>query len=128
MHDDYLEIRRDKSSLKRPFMWSIVFVLADVSIFWVTFLSFGELVNPAPILIAYGLATVAGFLVVTPGGSGAYEGLMVAFLTLSGLSQGGALAGVLLARVIILVFILVIGYGFYHAAITKYGKPEVIDE
>lgn len=121
LHDDYLELRRDKKALWRPILWAVGFTLSDVGIFFVTFWALGTIVNPAPILIAYGVATVAGFAVVTPGGSGAYEALMVAILAIAGLSQADAIAGVVLARVIILLTILVIGYIFYQHALAKKG-------
>jgi uncharacterized protein (TIRG00374 family) len=88
----------------------------------VTFWALGEPVNPAPILIAYGVATLAGFIVVTPGGAGAYETIMVAFLALAGIAQGTAIAGIVLARVILLLSTIGFGYLFYQHALIKYGR------
>lgn len=122
MHGDYKELRRDGRILKQPFLWGVVFTCTDVAMYFIAFWSLGSIVNPAPILLAYGLATLAGFVVLTPGGSGAYEALMVSFLTISGLAQGIAIAGVVLARVLILVVIIALGYVFYQLAIVKYGK------
>lgn len=122
MHEDYRELRRDGRILKKPFLWAVIFTCTDVAMFFVAFWSLGAIVNPAPILLAYGLATLAGFVVLTPGGSGAYEALMVSFLTISGLAQGTAIAGVILARAIILLVIIALGYIFYQHALVKYGK------
>lgn len=122
MHEDFLELKREKKLLKLPYVWALVFTLSDVMIYFVAFWALGSIVNPAPILIAYGVATLAGFAVVTPGGSGAYEALMVGFLVIAGLTQGKAIAGVILARVIILVATIVIGYIFYQHALIRYGK------
>lgn len=127
MHSDYRELRRDGRILKQPFIWGIVFTCTDVAMFFIAFWSLGSIVNPAPILLAYGLATLAGFAVLTPGGSGAYEALMVSFLTISGLGQGIAIAGVVLARVLILIVIIALGYIFYQLALVKYGKKKKID-
>lgn len=124
MHEDYLEMNRDRRVLIKPFVWAIVFTCTDIAMFFVAFWALGTIVNPAPILIAYGIATVAGFIVITPGGSGAYEALMVGFLVVAGLTQGTAIAGVVLARAIILVVIIVIGYVFYQDALMRYGKRE----
>ena len=44
------------------------------------FWALGYSVNPAAIVIAYGIASIAGFIVITPGGAGAYEAIMRAFL------------------------------------------------
>lgn len=128
MHKDYLDIARDKKLLLQPFLWGLLYTALDVLLFMVVFWALGSVVNPAAILIAFGLASAAAFFVVTPGGSGAYEALMVGFLTFSGLSQGVAIAGVVLARALILVIILVIGYVFYQHSLVKYGKPDdVVD-
>lgn len=128
MHDDFLELRRDRNALLRPLGWALLYTVLDVSLFVVTFWALGSVFNPAPVLIAYGVATVAGLVVITPGGVGAYEALMVAFLALAGIAQGEAIAGIVLARVIILVTAIGLGYIFYQNALSKAGdsdKPTV---
>jgi uncharacterized protein (TIRG00374 family) len=90
----------------------------------IAFWALGASVNPAPILIAYGVASMAGFFIVTPGGAGAYEAIMVAFLALAGIESSIAIAGILLTRVILLISTVVLGYAFYQHAILKYGKGE----
>lgn len=122
MHVDYMALKQDKRILIKPFLWGLVFTMADVSLFLITFWALGHPVNPAPILIAYGVATIAGFFVVTPGGAGAYEAIMVAFLAVAGLEQGTAIAGIVLTRVILLLGTIVLGYLFYQLALMKYGK------
>lgn len=124
MNEDYADLKRDQRLLVRPFWWSIIFIMTDVMMFFVAFWALGTIVNPAPILLAYGLATIAGFIVVTPGGSGAYEALMVSFLAVAGVTGSVAIAGVLLTRVIVLLIILGLGYLSYQHAIIKYGKPK----
>jgi uncharacterized protein (TIRG00374 family) len=124
MHKDFAALMEDKSILIRPFIWGIVFTLADVGLFMITFMALGEPINPAPILIAYGVASLAGFFVVTPGGAGAYEAIMVAFLAVAGISQGIAIAGIVLTRVILLLGTIILGYVFYQLAIVKYGKHD----
>ncbi len=122
MHDDYKEISKDRRLLLKPFMWGLSYTLAEVGIFAVVFWALGSAVNPAPILIAYGIATMAGLVVVTPGGAGAYETIMVLVLSMSGMAQGEAIAGVLLARIIILLLTVSVGYVLYQLAIVKHGK------
>lgn len=122
MHRDYVALQHDKAILIKPFLWGLVYTLGDVSLYLITFWALGAPVNPAPILIAYGVATTAGFFVATPGGAGAYEAIMVAFLAIAGLSQGVAIAGILLTRVILLVGTISLGYILYQHAILKYGK------
>ncbi len=126
LHNDYLALRRDKKVLIRPFIWGVVYTVADVMLFVITFWALGIPVNPAPILIAYGIATVTGLFVITPGGAGAYEAVMVGVLALAGLGQGVAIAGIVLTRVIVLLGTIVLGYVFYQLAILKYGKSKQI--
>lgn len=122
IHDDYLGLRRDYRILLVPVVWAIAFTAADALLFWITFMALGTPVNPAPLLIAYVLASVAGFIVVTPGGAGAYEAIMVAFLATAGIASGAAIAGIVLTRVIILIVTIAVGYLFYEHALGKYGK------
>jgi len=122
MHHDYAALKREKRILIKPFWWGIVFTIADVSLFLITFWALGNPVNPAPVLIAYGIAAMAGFFVITPGGAGAYEAIMVAFLAIAGLSQGTAIAGIVLTRIILLIGTIALGYVFYQLALIKYGK------
>lgn len=122
MHVDYDALSKDRRVLIKPLLWGVVYTLAEVTLFLITFWALGIAVNPAPILIAYGVATIAGFFVVTPGGAGAYEALMVAFLALAGIAQGTAIAGIVLTRVILLIGTIALGYLFYQHALLKYGK------
>lgn len=127
LHLDYIELRHDKKLLWQPFLWGLLYVGMDVAMFWITFAAFGVYVNPATILIAYHLASLAGFLVVTPGGVGAYEWIMVTIIVMSGIVQEQAIAGIVLARTIILLVTVVFGYMFYQQAIYKYGRPKQLD-
>ncbi len=130
LHYDYLALMHDKRILIKPFLWGLVYTLGDVLLFMIAFWALGMWVNPAPILIAYGIAALAGLFVLTPGGAGAYEAIMIAVLTVSGIPQGVALAGILLARVVLLIGTIVMGYLFYQHAILKYGhgKPPTISQ
>ena len=124
MHEDYIDLRKDLKILVKPLWWAILFTIAEGSLFWITFWALGTPVNPAPIFIAYVLASVAGFIVITPGGAGAYEAIMVAFLAVAGIASGTAIAAIILTRVVILVTIIGLGYVFYQQALIKYGKKD----
>ena len=121
MHRDFLELRHDKKLLIKPYLWGILFTICDAGLFLIAFWSLGEVFNPAPILIAYGVASLAGFIVLTPGGAGVYEAIMVTFLTFAGIHGDVAIAGILLARVCILVGTILFGYVFYQMALNRYG-------
>lgn len=119
---DYVNIRANKNILKVPYVWGLVFSIVEVCMYCTTFIALGHPVSPAPILIAYGLAATAGFFVVTPGGAGAYEFIMVAFLTLSGIDPTIGIAGIVLTRVLLMFGTIICGYLFYQQAIIQYGK------
>lgn len=122
MHDDYKALVRDKRVLLQPFLWGLLFTATEVAVFWIVFWALGSPVNPAPILIAYGLASLTAFAVVTPGGAGAYEAVMVLVLAIAGLGNSQAIAGVVLTRAIALLVTIAVGYIFYQQALIKYGK------
>lgn len=124
MHEDYLELKKDKRILLKPFLWGILFTAGDVALYLITFWALGSPVNPAPVLIAYGLATLAAAFVVTPGGTGAFEAIMVSFLAIAGIGAGTAIAGIVLTRVILLLGTIGLGYFFYQHALLKYGKSK----
>lgn len=122
IQEDYVHIRANKKILKVPYLWGLLFSITEIAMFTVVFIALGEPVNPAPILIAYGLAGIAGFFVVTPGGAGAYEFIMVGFLTLAGIDPTVGIAGIVLTRVLLMFGTIIGGYLFYQQAIIQYGK------
>lgn len=61
LHDDYIELNRNKKLLIQPILWGFLYVIMDVAMFWVTFMALGTYVNPATILIGYHIASLAGF-------------------------------------------------------------------
>lgn len=122
LHKDYVELRKDKRILIRPYLWGIFYNIADVTLFMIGFWALGYVVNPAVIVIGYGIASLAGFFMITPGGAGAYEALMIGFMSSAGIPQEVAIAGVLVTRVILLLGTIVSGYVFYQLTIMKYGK------
>lgn len=122
LQDDYRALKKQPRMLVKPFWWGVIFNLTEVSLFFFTFLALGTFVNPAAILLAIGIASMVGVFLVTPGGIGGYEAAMVFVLTTAGVKGATVLAGVLLARVILILLTLMTGYIFYHLALKKYGK------
>lgn len=122
IYKDYKELRRNPRYLKEPFLWGLVFNLSEAAMFFIAFWSLGVLVNPAPLLIALGLAGIVGSVLVTPGGTGGYEAMMILFLTSAGVSASVAVAGVILARTSLVILTIATGYVFYHLTMRKYGK------
>jgi uncharacterized protein (TIRG00374 family) len=124
-HDDFMVLKSDKHLLIKPIIWSFAFNLLDVSLFLISFASLGFFINPAILLIAYGAATLSGMFMLTPGGAGAYEAIMIGILTASGVAGGTAFAGVILARAILIIGTLGSGFVVYQHALRKYGKPNL---
>ena len=122
LHDDYLAIRRERKILVRPFIWAAVANILDVALLWIAFWSLGFPLDPALLFIAFGVASIAGAVSVTPGGAGVYEAVMVAFLAASGVTPDVAIAGTLLARVTLLAGTILFGYVFYQLTVIRYGK------
>lgn len=122
LHQDFLEIKREKRILIRPFVWAVLANLADLALLFIAFWALGYMVNPAALFIAFGLSSLAGGVTATPGGAGVYEAIMIAFLASSGVPADVAIAGTLLARVTLILGTIVFGYVFYQLTLNKYGK------
>ena len=122
LHEDYNSIQAEHNILVKPFLWGMLANILDVGLIWVSFWALGSVVDPAVLFVAFGIASIAGALSVTPGGAGVYEAVMVAFLAATGVPPDVAIAGTLLARVILLAATIVFGYAFYQLTVFKYGK------
>lgn len=65
---------------------------------------------------------------VTPGGAGLYEAIMVSFLAAAGIAPQLSIAGIVLTRVILMLGTILTGYVFYQQAITRHGTRSSTDE
>lgn len=124
LHQDYQTLKADPRCLIKPFWWGVTFNIAETLMFFIAFLSLGAVVNPAPILIALGLAALIGTFLVTPGGAGGYEAAVILFLTTAGVPPAISVAGVLLTRTSLIVITIASGYFLYNSAMKRYGKLE----
>ncbi|HUC96736.1 MAG TPA: lysylphosphatidylglycerol synthase transmembrane domain-containing protein [Candidatus Saccharimonadales bacterium] len=122
IHQDYIEILSDKKILIRPLLWSLAGNIFDVSLIFIAFLALGFFVNPATLVIACGISSFTAIFAATPGGSGVYEAIMIAFLASAGVTPDVAIAGTLLARATVLAGTIIFGFIFYQLTIHKYGK------
>lgn len=121
-HEDYLQLKKDKRILIKPFLWGLLFNAMDIMLFMIGFWALGYSANPAAVAVAYGIASFAGFILITPGGAGGYEAIMISFMTSAGTPGGIAIAGILITRVILLLGTIISGYIFYQLTLIKYGK------
>lgn len=123
-YDDFQAIRENKGLLKEPIVWGFISNIFDVLLIAVAFWALGYAVNLPILLISFGASAVGSFLVVTPGGVGAYEAVMIGVLVAGGMEADIASAGVLLARVILVLGTIICGVFAYQAAMRKYGRPD----
>ena len=124
-HSDFMVLKNDKKLLMKPIIWSFLFNIFEILLFVVSFWALGIWVNPAVLLIAYGAASLTGIFMLTPGGAGAYEAVMIGVLSASGVAAGVAFAGIILARAILIVGTLASGFVVYQHALHKYGRPNL---
>lgn len=122
LHQDFVAVRRDKKVLVKPFIWAVVANIADVALLWIAFWALGYPLNPAVFFIAFGIASIASAVSVTPGGAGVYEAVMIAFLASASVPAEVAIAGTLLARVTLVLGTIIFGYVFYQLTLNKYGR------
>lgn len=114
-HDESGQVTKHRKGLQRPFFDLVLFNIAEVALIYIVFLAFGELVNPAVIVIAYGMATMVGsFVAITPSSIGIYETVMVFTFAALGLSNDLSLSATLVYRVAHLLLFLPIGFYFYQ--------------
>ncbi len=122
LHKDYGEIKDDKRILIKPFAWAALDCVFDVLLIFIAFWSLGTIVNPAILFIVYGVCSMVGLIVATPGGVGAVEALMITLYVSTGMPASEAIAGTVLARVTLFSGTIIFGYLFYQMTIHKYGK------
>jgi uncharacterized protein (TIRG00374 family) len=120
LHLEVREILARPRTLVVPFLWSFVVNACDAALFWIALASFGVYPDPALVFVAYGVATVASMIIVTPNGVGAYEVVMVATFVSGGLDPSVTIAAIVLARAVLLIGTIVFGWGFYqHSVVTS---------
>ena len=124
MHDDFVELSEHRRLLIKPLVWGAIYAIFDVLMFIVAFWALGVSVNPAVLIIGYGVAGLASLVAFTPGGAGVYEAIMIVFLSMTGVAPDVAIAGIVLTRVILLAGTIIFGYIFYQHALIKYGRPD----
>lgn len=117
---NYFRFMNDKKVLSWSFLLMLIAVVLDALLVWMFFASLGYFVNPAVIYIAFAVAGLASIFMVTPGGIGAYEPIMIAFLAAAGgIGVDAAIAGTLFARASLLIITLVFGYVFYQDTVIR---------
>ena len=124
IYKDLTVAKANKRILIHPIMWGIIYSFLEVATYWLVGISMGHPEILPQIMVAEALGSVVGAVMLTPGGVGGYEGVMIFIMSTLGVDVGLATAVVITTRVVVLVGTIVSGYGFYQNAISKIGKKE----
>lgn len=113
-HENYNVLKANYKKLLRPLLLALSANITEVATIYVVYIAFGRLVNPGAVIIAYAIASLAGFISVLPGGVGVYEGLMTAVLASAGVTPGLSIPVTVMYRVLNSLLQLPPGYYFYN--------------
>lgn len=119
LHDNYALIKNDYSALKWPLIWSLVANITEMLTIYTVYLAFGHVVNPGAIILAYAIASTAGFLSVLPSGVGVYEALMTAVLAVGGIPPAISIPVTVMYRVVSMIIQLLPGYFLYYRRLRR---------
>lgn len=125
LHKDYTDIAKERSRLKKPFIWALIINISEIATAYLAYLALGQTVNPGAVILAYSVASFAGLISVLPGGIGVYEALMTATLTSAGIPKALALSATLIYRIFTMIIFLPIGFILYQLALKK-GEAEKV--
>jgi len=120
LRGDYLAIKRNKDMLKKPILWGALFVLLEAITYWVVAIAMGRPEILPQIMIAEGVASFVGLVLITPGGVGGYEALMIGMMVALGVDLSTATVVVITTRVIVMLGTFVSGWGFYQQALLSH--------
>jgi hypothetical protein len=90
----------NRRTLWWAFTWAALNWLLDAACLWVFLWSFGSVVSPVDLLVAYGLANVLAAIPVTPAGLGVVEGVLIWSLVGFGVPHSQAILAVLAYRLV----------------------------
>jgi uncharacterized protein (TIRG00374 family) len=124
LRKEYYELIKDGKILSQAFFLMFIVVFLDGALIWLFFASLGYNVNLAVIFIAFAVAGIASTLMITPGGVGAYEPVMIAFIVAAGgIPIEAAVSGTIFARICLLLITFVFGFGFFEHTIITLDMP-----
>ena len=119
LRGDYLDIKRNKRILWKPAIWGAFYSFLELATYWVVACSLGHPEILPQIMIAEGVASVVGTVMVTPGGLGGYEGAMVLIMVATGVAPSVAMITVIVTRICVLLGTVLSGWGFYQQALMS---------
>ena len=119
LREDYLNLKKNRRILGKPMIWGLFYSFLELATYWVIACALGHPEILPQIMIAEGLGSVVGTVMVTPGGMGGYEGAFVASLVATGVDFQIATITVVVTRLFVLVGTIVSGWGFYQQALMS---------
>lgn len=119
LRGDYLAIMRNKKILIKPVVWGFLYAFLEIATYWVVAIAMGRPEILPQIMIAESVASIVGTILVTPGGVGGYEGVMIAMMVALGVDLSTATIVVVVTRVVVMVGTIVSGWGFYQQALMS---------
>jgi hypothetical protein len=90
----------NRRTLWSAFMWASLNWLFDAACLWVFIWSFGHVISPIDLLVAYGLANILAAIPITPAGLGIIEGVLIPTLYGFGVPHAQAILAVLAYRLV----------------------------
>lgn len=121
LHEEYKILRKSKKQLKRPLLFGLLAISAEIMTLYLVFIAFGQWVNPGAVILAYAVANFAGLISVFPGGAGVYEALMTGVLAVAGVPPSIGLPATIMYRIISMTMQLPIGYFLYQRFLRSAG-------
>ena len=128
LREDYLHLKQNRHILWKPMLWGLFYSFLELATYWVVACALGHPEILPQIMIAEGIASVVGTVLVTPGGMGGYEGAFVYALVKTGVNLQAATITVVVTRIFVLLGTIISGWGFYQQALMsrpdKFKAPE----
>jgi uncharacterized protein (TIRG00374 family) len=90
----------NRRTLWWAFTWAGLNWLFDATCLWVFIWSFGHVISPIDLLVAYGLANILAAIPLTPGGLGVVEGVLIPTLVGFGVPHSQAILAVIAYRLV----------------------------
>ena len=122
---DYLQLKSNKKILWKPVLWGFIYSFLELATYWVVATAMGHPEILPQIMIAEGVGSVVGTVLVTPGGVGGYEAAFIWVLTATGVPLHVATITVIVTRVCVLLGTIVCGFVPYQMALLS--RPDKFD-
>ncbi|MEX0932230.1 MAG: lysylphosphatidylglycerol synthase transmembrane domain-containing protein [Candidatus Saccharimonadales bacterium] len=117
-HGGFALIMGKRRRIIPPFMYVFATTFMEIATVYLVFVAFSSIINPGIVIIAYGVANIAGVNFL-PAGVGSYEAAMVAIFAATGTPVALALSATLVYRVVNMVLYLPVGFYFYQKNLVR---------